>query len=233
VVTGGASGIGAATTELLRAAGARVVVLDIAAGSDEIAVDLADREQLSEAVRAAVAVLGEVDTLVNCAGVSHPSALRDLDLASYDLTLAVNLHAPVLLTKLLGVCMAERGYGRIVNVSSVHARLSEHSSLAYDVSKAGLEAATRTAALELAERGVLVNAVAPGFVTVGMGIVDGVHELDLPPAKDLYLDRGRLPLRRAATPTEVAGAIAFLASEANTYITGQTLTVDGGLSSRF
>lgn len=129
--------------------------------------------------------------------------------------------------------MVAQGYGRVVNVTSIHARLTEPHSLAYDVSKAGLESATRTAAVELADHGVLVNAVAPGFVATRMSVVDGEDELQSESFTSVYVDRARLPLRRAAQPVEVAQAVVFLASEENTYVTGQTLTVDGGLSSRF
>ncbi|MGZ4560950.1 MAG: SDR family NAD(P)-dependent oxidoreductase, partial [Mycobacteriaceae bacterium] len=177
--------------------------------------------------------LGAVDVLVNCAGISLPNPLRDLDPTVYHRTLAVNLHAPVMLMRAFGSSMARRGYGRIVNVTSVHAQVTEPGSLAYDISKAGLESATRTAAVELAGQGVLVNAVAPGFVATQMAITDGRNELESPEFLSVYIDRARLPAQRAAAPEEVAHAIAWLASSANTYTTGQRLTVDGGLTARF
>lgn len=233
VVTGGAHGIGAAIVERLRTAGAQVVVLDRETGPGVVEVDLADRTAVQEASTTALHRLSGVDILVNCAGVLHPSALLGLDLAGYDTTLAVNLHAPVLLMRSLSVPMAEQGYGRIVNVTSVHARFGEPLSLAYDASKGALESATRTAALELADHGVLVNAVAPGFVATRMSVVNGEDELSAEPFTSVYAGQGRLPLRRAARPAEVASAVAFLAGEENSYITGQTLTVDGGLTARF
>lgn len=233
MVTGGAHGIGAAIVARLRSTGAKVVVLDLESGHDEVKVDLADRHAVERAAEEAVDRLGGVDILINCAGMFRPSPLRGLDMASYDLTLAVNLHAPIALMRSLSDPMARQGYGRIVNVTSIHARLSEALSLAYDVSKGGLESATRTAALELADNGVLVNAVAPGFVTTRMSVVDGNDELEGEPFTSVYVDQGRLPLRRAARATEVAEAVAFLASEKNSYITGQSLVVDGGLSARF
>jgi NAD(P)-dependent dehydrogenase (short-subunit alcohol dehydrogenase family) len=232
VLTGGASGIGAAIATELRNAGADVVVLDIQAGAD-IQVDLAVRSSVEQAAADATQRLGGVDVLVNCAGMFTPSPLRGLQMDSYDTTLAVNLHAPILLMRAFSEPMAQQGYGRIVNVTSVHARVSELLSLAYDVSKGGLEAATRTAALELADDGVLVNAVAPGFVATNMSIVDGRDELQDEVFLDVYVGGGRLPLRRAAQPVEVAKAVAFLASDLNTYITGQSLDIDGGLTARF
>jgi NAD(P)-dependent dehydrogenase (short-subunit alcohol dehydrogenase family) len=233
VVTGGAHGIGAAITALLRSAGAQVLVLDLEGGSEDLVVDLSDRAAVDAAAAESVRRLGGVDVLVSCAGMFRPSPVRGLDLSSYDVTLAVNLHAPVMLMRSLSEPMAEQGYGRIVNVTSIHARLSEPTSLAYDVSKGGLESATRTAAIELADHGILVNAVAPGFVATRMALVDGEDELQSEPFTSVYVAQGRLPMRRAAQPAEVAHAVAFLASEQNSYITGETLTVDGGLSARF
>jgi NAD(P)-dependent dehydrogenase (short-subunit alcohol dehydrogenase family) len=233
VVTGGAHGIGAAIAALLRDAGARVLVLDLDAGPEDLAVDLSDRAGVESAAAEAVRRLDGVDVLVNCAGIYRASPLRGLDLEAYDATLAVNLHAPVVLMRSLSEPMAGQGYGRIVNVTSIHSRLSEALSLAYDVSKGGLESATRTAALELADHGILVNAVAPGFVATRMSVVDGQDELQAEPFTSVYVGQGRLPLRRAARPAEIAQVVAWLASEQNSYVTGQSVTVDGGLSARF
>jgi len=236
VVTGGANGIGAATARRLQDGGADVVVLDVeqaTSSPSSITVDLSDPAAVLPAAGAAMDRLGGVDVLVNCAGISIPSRVTDLDLDGYHRTLAVNLHAPVLLMRKLCSFMAAQGYGRVVNVTSVHAQLSEPSSLAYDVSKAGLQAATRTTAIELASSGVLVNAVAPGFVATRMSVVDGVDELESGWFRTIYVDNERLPLRRAARSQEVAETIAWLASAANSYVTGQVLTVDGGLSARF
>lgn len=233
VVTGGANGIGAAITKLLRAAGAQVLVLDLDAGPDEVKVNLADRSNVDDAIAQVLQRLDSIDIVVNCAGMFSASPMLGLDMKTYDRTLAVNLHAPVLLMRSLCEPMAAQGYGRVVNVTSIHARLSEALSLAYDISKGGLESATRTAALEMADHGVLVNAVAPGFVATRMSVVDGADELLGEPFTTVYVGQGRLPLRRPARPEEVAHVVAFLASEQNSYITGQTITVDGGLSARF
>jgi 3-oxoacyl-[acyl-carrier protein] reductase len=235
VVTGGANGIGAAIVRRLRGAGADVVVLDVEDAGDipALRVDLADAAAVIDAAGSAAGRLGRVDILINCAGVSSDALTTELDLAEYHRTLSVNLHAPVLLMRELCGPMRAAGYGRVVNITSVHGRLSEAGSLAYDVSKAGLEAATRTAAIELAASGVLVNAVAPGFVATRMSVVNGVNELDSDWFKTGYLRDGRLPIGRAAGPTDIADVAVWLASGSNTYITGQVITADGGLSARF
>jgi 3-oxoacyl-[acyl-carrier protein] reductase len=236
VVTGGANGIGAAVAARFAETGAHVVVLDVERATtpgDSRTVDLADRAAVLRVSREVEATLGGVDVLVNCAGVARPSALTELDMAAYDLTLAVNLHAPVLLMREFCRGMAARGYGRVVNVTSVHARVGEQGSTAYDISKAGLEAATRTAAIELAGSGVLVNAVAPGFVATRMSLVDGVDELDSDWFRTFYVEQGRIPLQRAAQPAEIAESVLWLAGETNSYVTGQVLVADGGLIARF
>jgi NAD(P)-dependent dehydrogenase (short-subunit alcohol dehydrogenase family) len=235
VVTGGSNGIGAAIAHRLRDAGTRVIVLDVEdkRGIDTLLVDLTDTAAVIGAAARAIGQLGRVDILVNCAGVSSVSMTTELDLAGYHSTLSVNLHAPVLLMRELCGPMRAAGYGRVVNLTSVHGRLSEVGSLAYDVSKAGLEAATRTAAIELAGSGVLVNAIAPGFVATRMSIVNGVNELETEWFKTGYVRDGRLPIGRAADPAEIAGVAVWLASGSNTYITGQVITADGGLSARF
>ena len=233
VVTGTSNGIGLAIARAFTADGIEVTGLDIEPGPDgfeSIAVDLAD----AAAVTAAGELLAGrgIDILVNCAGIFAASPLLGLDLAGYRRLLAIDLDAAVLLMKHLGAGMAERGWGRIVNVTSVHATVSEPGCLAYDVAKAGLEAATRVAAIELAPHGVLVNAVAPGFVTTRMAEVDGVDELETPAMRGIYIEGGRLPLGRGAAPEEVAALVAWLAGPANTYVTGESVRVDGGLTVR-
>jgi 3-oxoacyl-[acyl-carrier protein] reductase len=143
------------------------------------------------------------------------------------------LDGPIFLARAAGLGLAARGAGRIVNVTSIHARVGEERSLAYDVAKAGLEAATRTLAIELGPSGVLVNAVAPGFTRTRMAVVDGQDELESQWFRDVYVGYRKLPLRRPAEPSEIAAAIAHLVSPDNTYVTGQSLVVDGGVTVTF
>lgn len=234
VVSGAANGIGRAVADRLRARGDRVVGLDQESGSDIIVVDLAVPAERERAVAEAVARLGRIDVLINVAGIFRRGAIHDSTLDDWRALWAVDLEAPLDLVHRVAAGMIERGFGRIVNVTSVHARSAQPASLAYDVAKAGLEAATRSAALDLAAHGVLVNAVAPGFVRTRMSLdADGNDETASAAFERAYVASGRLPLGRAATPDEIAPAVDWLSGRDNTYVTGQVLTVDGGLTMTF
>ena len=239
LVTGAANGIGRATAERLAAEGARVVAVDVEEIPDlgpsiqPLRFDLARTAELESLVAQAEELAGPLDVLVNNAGIFEAALAVDLTLATYERVLAVNLHAPVLLASRAARGMVARGYGRIVNITSIHGRFGEEAALAYDVAKGGLDQATRTLAIELSRHGVLVNAVAPGFVATRMSVVDGQNELESEWFDEVYLRHGKLPIRRYAMPAEVAEHVAWLASERNTYVTGQVLTVDGGLTVTF
>ncbi len=218
----------------MRARGDEVLGLDREPGDGILAVDLGDPAARAEAVADASARLGGVDVLVAVAGVYREGGIADSSLDDWRPVWAVNIDAPLDLIHRLAPGMADRGFGRIVTITSVHARQAQPRSLAYDVSKAGLEAATRSTAVDLGGRGVLANAVAPGFVRTRMSLLpDGRDETDTDAFRATYVDAGKLPLGRAAQPVEIARAVAFLASRDNTYITGQVLTVDGGLTMTF
>ena len=239
LVTGAANGIGRAIAERLAAEGAEVIAVDIEALPDlgpsvqPLRWDLSETESLDRLLVEAEADVGPLDVLVNNAGIFEPALAVDLTLESYHRVLAVNLHAPVFLASRAARGMIERGHGRIVNITSVHGRFGEELALSYDVAKGGLEQATRTLAVELSRHGVLVNAVAPGFVATRMSVVDGKDELESDWFKDVYVKYGKLPIRRHAMPEEIAEHVAWLASSRNTYTTGQVLTVDGGLTVTF
>jgi 3-oxoacyl-[acyl-carrier protein] reductase len=234
VVTGAANGIGRAVALRLRDDGFAVAAADIepvepAGGILPCPLDVADIAQHDQVLERVEAELGPLSALVNVAGVFLPEKLEQLTPDAWRRQHAVMLDGPVWLARSAGLRMAARGAGRIVNVTSVHASHGETASLAYDTAKAGLEAATRNLAIELGPRGVLVNSVAPGFVRTRMSIVDGVDELQSEWFRQIYLDHGRLPLRRAAEPAEIAAAVSHLVSSDNTYLTGQRIVVDGGL----
>ena len=232
LVTGAANGIGRAVAERFRAEGAVVSGVDREQGA-EFQFDLADTEGLPALVDGVEAENGPVEVLVSVAGVYEPARAVEMTLDSYRRVLAVNLDAPIVLAQRCGRGMAERGYGRILSVTSIHGEFGEELSLSYDASKAGLNGATRTLAIELGPQGVLVNALAPGFVRTRMSVVEGKDELESDWFKTVYLENRKLPLRRAAEPPEIAAHAAWLCSEENTYLTGQVVRVDGGVTVTF
>jgi 3-oxoacyl-[acyl-carrier protein] reductase len=232
LVTGSANGIGRAIAERFRAEGARVTGVDVADGGGR-RFDLTDTASIPALVSDIERTEGPVDVLCSVAGIFEPAPALDMPADSYRRVLAVNLDAPIALAQACGHGMCDRGYGRILSITSIHGELSEPLGLSYDVSKAGLQGATRTFALELAPHGVLVNALAPGFVRTRMSVVDGQDELESDWFRSIYVEAGRLPIRRAAEPAEIAEHAAWLCSERNTYLTGQVITVDGGLTATF
>jgi 3-oxoacyl-[acyl-carrier protein] reductase len=238
LVTGAANGIGRAVALRLRDDGFQVAAADVepvaaADGLTEYPLDVADLDAHDPLVDRVEQELGPLAALVNVAGICLPEPIDRLTLAAYRRQHAVLLDGPVWLARSAGLRMAARGSGRIVNVTSVHASVGEAAMLAYDSAKAGLEAATRTLAIEFGPHGVLVNSVAPGFVRTRMSITNGVNELDSAWFREIYVDHGKLPLRRPAAPDEVAKAVSYLVSAGNTYCTGQRMVVDGGLTVTF
>ena len=235
VVTGAANGIGAAVAARLREDGMLVVGLDMEPCDvgPSVEVDVSAIEGHEPLIEQIATDHGPVKALVNVAGMFIPEAVADLTPAAYRRQLGVMLDGPIWLARAAGLHMARNGGGRIVNVTSIHASNSERTALSYDAAKGGLEAATRTLALELGEHGVLVNSLAPGFVRTRMSVVNGVDELEGDWFKDNYVESGRLPVRRAAEPSEIAGVVSFLVSQDNTYTNGARVVVDGGLTVTF
>ena len=239
LVTGGANGIGRAIVSRFVAEGARVALVDREPVSDvddsvtAFRFDLVETERLDALHEEIEATIGPLDVLVNNAGIYEPALAVDVSLESYRRVLAVNLDAPVFLARIVAARMIPRGYGRIVNITSIQGQFGEEMALSYGVAKSGLNQATRTLAIELGPHGILVNSVAPGFVSTRMSIVDGRNELESEWFRDVYVKYGKLPLRRPAEPSEIARHVAWLASEENTYLTGQVVTVDGGVTVTF
>jgi len=237
LISGGGTGIGRSTALSLAAEGARVVIV----GPDEAAL----REVASHAPGHIVPIVCDVsdvagwttliadqpdlDILVNNAAISVPTDILDSEDTSWDRVMKVNFEGALNGSRAAAQVMNTRG-GRIVNVTSVHGNLCELKNAAYGVGKAALNQLTRCLAVELAPFGILVNAVAPGFVDTPMSRATGVNELETDWFKGSFIANGRIPLRRAAQPEEISKAILFLASTENTYITGQVLAVDGGLT---
>jgi NAD(P)-dependent dehydrogenase (short-subunit alcohol dehydrogenase family) len=225
LVTGSARGIGRAIAEALAASGHQVVGADVlpqdpAGLARAVRVDLADPEAGGRLVRE----VGRVDVLVNNAAVLIEQPLETVTPADFDRTVAVNLRAVFFLCQAAAPAMAARGWGRIVNVSSVGARTGGMAGTAvYAATKAGMLALTRNFARAFGPRGVTVNAVAPGAVDAPMA--QGQMER-APEFRERLLRE--VPLRRMAAPAEIAAVVAFLASDAASFVTGATLDANGG-----
>ena len=225
IVTGGASGIGAATARLLRDRGARVAVIDRAGGA-HIVADVRDAAAVDAAVRAAEELLGgPADVVVASAGVYRIAPLLDIAPEDWDDVLAINLRGVFLTGRTAARRMVESVRpGAIVNLASTAALVSDAAepTAHYNASKAGVVSLTRQMAVELAPHGIRVNCVCPGVIATPM-----LRLMDDPAAGERYL-RESVPLRRLGTPEEVAEAIAWLLSDACAYVTGATLRVAGG-----
>lgn len=231
LVTGGSSGIGRAMAAALAGAGAEVVLVArapdrlsaVAAelGARFVAADLADRPAIERVCDEA----GDVDVLVNAAGLNLRPPLGDLTAVDWDALLAVNLTAPFLLGQRLGPAMAARGWGRIVNVGSQQTWSAFGNSGGYGAAKAGLAGLTRSQAEAWSRSGVTANCVVPAFVRTPMTERIFVEE----PARAEAMAR-RTMVGRNGTPEDYAGIAVFLASDAAAFVTGQTIGVDGGFS---
>jgi NAD(P)-dependent dehydrogenase (short-subunit alcohol dehydrogenase family) len=234
VVTGGNSGIGRVMARALAEAGATVVVMgrdpgrlgDVATefGAHAVPVDLSDRAGLQRAADAAVRLAGVPDILVNAAGINPRPHMNDLTEAVWDQTLEINVTAPFLLGQRSGPGMAERGWGRIINIASQQALRAYGNSGAYGASKGALVSLTRSQAEAWSPRGVCCNAVAPGVVNTPMTapVFDDPAMAAAAAARTL--------IGRNGTPEDYAGIAVFLASDASAFVTGQVICVDGGFS---
>jgi NAD(P)-dependent dehydrogenase (short-subunit alcohol dehydrogenase family) len=174
---------------------------------------------------------GTVDALVNSAGVFATADATASPLDTWREPFDTMVDGAVLMTRLVVPLMTQGG--RIVHVTSIHGERAERGSSSYALAKAALNQYCRSLALELAPKNILVNALAPGFVATPMSIVNGVDELETEWFKRNYVEGHHLPLKRAAQPEEIAGVAYFLAGPDASYITGQVITVDGGLTITF
>ena len=236
LVTGASQGIGRACAVELARAGATVVlaarnevklaeaVAEIeAAGGQAAAIplDVASEESIKAGAKAVLERFGKVEILVNNAGITRDGLAMAMKRADWDAVLGTNLTGAFLLTQAVLRPMLKNRWGRIIKVSSVVGRTGQAGQVNYAASKAGLIGLTRSLAREVASRGITVNAVAPGYIETAMTAV-----LD---EKVRAAMMAEIPLGRAGTDVEIAQSVAFLASDAAGYITGQVLDVNGGM----
>jgi 2-hydroxycyclohexanecarboxyl-CoA dehydrogenase len=241
LVSGGARGIGRACALALAARGAAVAVGDLLDATDvareiedaggcavALALDVTDPEAVRAAAARANSELGPIDVLVNCAGWDEFKPFLDTDEAFWRKVIAINFEGCLRTTQAVLPGMIERGFGRIVNLASDAARVGSSQESVYAGAKAGVVAFTKTVAREAARHGVSANVVCPGptdtdlLRTMARGAPDAEKLVE-------SLTRA-VPMRRLGTPRDVAAAVAFLASDDAGYITGQTLSVSGGLT---
>ena len=246
IVTGGASGIGKAVAEALADSGDRVVVADLneaagkafadTIGGHFVKVDLSLRSDCKRLVDETLSHYGEVHILINNAGFQHIDPIEVFPEDTWDKMLAVMLTAPFLLTKYVWGSMKTHGWGRIVNISSIHGRVASPFKSAYITAKHGLIGFTRTAALEGGEYGITVNAICPAYVrtplvesqiadqarTRGISMEDVVEQVMLEPAA----------VKRLITPEEVAALVVYLCSDVAGAITGADWAIDLGWTAR-
>lgn len=236
IVTGGGGGIGRTIALLFAGEGARLVIGDLnVAGGEEtvemirqkdgqaifVEANVTRLEDAEKMVARAMETWGRVDVLVNNAGVTRDGLVLRMSEADWDLVLGINLKGAFLCTKAAIKVMLKQKSGAIVNIASVVGRMGQAGQANYAASKGGLIALTKSVAKEVASRNIRVNAVAPGFIETQM-----THVLS-EEVKNAWLER--IPLNRAGTMEDVARVVAFLTSDDASYLTGQTIGIDGGM----
>lgn len=237
IVTGGARGIGRAISETLASQGAHIVVADInlelaqttATEFQEmyqrkmlaVKVNVADLESSKEMVEQVISEFGRIDILVNNAGITRDTLIMRMSEEDWDLVININLKGAFNCSKSVIRQMVKQRYGRIVNISSVSGLAGQVGQTNYSASKAGLIGLTKALAREVASRGITVNAVAPGFIPTALTV-------DLPEDLKEAIIKAT-PMGRMGKPEEVAYAVSFFASPDASYITGQVLSIDGGM----
>ena len=242
IVTGAASGIGLATAEMLAKEGARVVLADIneaqleavsaKIGADALAVDLSKREGCRELADYAMKQHGRIDILVNVAGIQNVASVEDFPEERWEFMISLMLTAPFLLTKYAWPSMRQNGWGRVINLNSIHGLVASEFKSAYVSAKHGLIGLTKTAALEGGPCGITVNSICPAYVRTPL--VDNQIEAQ---AQNHGISKeeviSKIMLQKAAIktmlePETIAEAVKFLCSDAAANITGTAFTIDGG-----
>jgi NAD(P)-dependent dehydrogenase (short-subunit alcohol dehydrogenase family) len=244
IITGASSGVGRAAAERFAAEGwdvcltaRRGIVLaqllgELAPGHHLSVPGDYGQESTAQAIASQVSEQwGGLDALINCAGVYVPVHSIDTPLAEFHRAFEIMVNGALYLTRAAVPLMKDGG--RIVHVTSIHGDHAEPLASSYSMAKAAINQLCRVLAIELAPREILVNALAPGFIDTPMSVVNGVNELESDWFKQNYVLGHHLPLKRAARPEEIAGVAFFLAGPDASYITGQVITVDGGLTITF
>lgn len=240
IVTGGAQGIGAAITRRLANEGAAVAILDIqyekaqevardvsVKGGQAVAVkmDISDSQEVKRAVKEVEDRFSRIDILVNNAGWDKAAPFVQLAEELWDRVIAINLRGPIAVTRAVLDGMIRRNYGRVVNIASDAGRVGSSGESVYSACKGGIIAFTKTLARELVRYNILVNCVCPGPTDTPL-----LAEMRRENPRLVEALQNAIPMRRLGQPEEVAAAVAFLASDEASYITGQTLSVSGGLT---
>ena len=233
IVTGGAQGIGEACARRFAIEGAQVVLADIddlrgralatELGARYVHCDVGNKAQVDALVATTVHAHGRIDVLINNAGIFKAADFLDVTEEDFDAVLRVNLKGSFLVGQAVAREMTKVGQGNIVNMSSVNAVLTIPTIASYNVSKGGINQLTRVMALALAGKGIRVNAVAPGTIATELA-AKAVLTSDEARASIM----SRTPMQRLGQPSEIADVVAWLASDAATYVTGEIVTVDGG-----
>lgn len=243
LITGAASGIGRATAIRFAQEGYDVCANDIQKGKlkqllrelpagDHLSVPGSySEEETSKIAEQQLRQWGRLDVLINCAGMGDKTDPIAMPLQRWKKVFDTMIDGSIRMTRLAGRFMIKGG--RIVHISSIHGNHAAKYASSYAMAKAAINQLCRAMAVELAPKNILVNAIAPGFVDTPMSIVEGESELESAWFKQNYVQGHHLPLSRAARPEEIAGVAFFLAGKDASYITGQVITVDGGLTITF